>query len=240
MIFCLTKQGNEMTLFCLRVKVWRPQRHNHYPNFQQMPSKGHNRSIYSMGKDVLEGTMGVYVSWTKRYGGWEKSSSLSFLFKVFPFVRYKIPLRFIVLYSILFHYLYCFFFAKKTISFQTLLKGTFSLLTCHLQFSITARVSMTLKRQSVQRLSDHKTARAFCARQEHGIVERIVWSKANGCSLLSGAEKGWGEGGGGRVSGEGAGLGKTAKDPSTLSLLLSSNFVSLRSPFPLSTTLGTG
>ena len=37
---------------------------------------------------------------------------------------------------------------EKTIfSFQTLLKGAFSLLTCHLQFSITARVSMTLKHQ---------------------------------------------------------------------------------------------
>ena len=60
-------------------------------------------------------------------------------------------------------------------SFQTLLKGTFSLLTCHLQFSITARVSMTLKHQSVQSLSDHKTA---------------LWSKTNGRSLLSGAE-GW-------------------------------------------------
>ena len=42
-------------------------------------------------------------------------------------------------------------------SFQTLLNGTFSLLTCHMYFSITARVSMTLKRQSVQSLSDHKT-----------------------------------------------------------------------------------
>ena len=63
-------------------------------------------------------------------------------------------------------------------SFQTLLKGTFSLLTCHLQFSITARVSMTLiKRQSVRRLSDHKAARTFCVSQERGIVEGMVWSK---------------------------------------------------------------
>ena len=46
-------------------------------------------------------------------------------------------------------------------SFQTLLKGTFSLITCHLQFSITTRVSMTLERQSVQSLSDHKAARTF-------------------------------------------------------------------------------
>ena len=48
------------------------------------------------------------------------------------------------LYSILLPYFYCyFFFAKKTmLSFQMLLKGTFSLLTCHLLFSITARVSM--------------------------------------------------------------------------------------------------
>ena len=57
---------------------------------------------------------------------------------------------------------------------------------------------MTLKRQSVQRLSDHKTVRTFCVNQEYGIVERMVWSKTNGRSLLSGAEKGWG--GGGRVS----------------------------------------
>ena len=82
-------------------------------------------------------------------------------------------------------------------SLKTLLKGTFSLLTCHLQFSITARVSMTLKRQSVQSFSDHKTARTFWVSQERGIVERRVWSKwsANGRSLLSGAEGrgvGWG------------------------------------------------
>ena len=60
------------------------------------------------------------------------------------------------------------------VSFQTLLKETFSLLTCYLQFSITDRVSMTLKRQSVQRLSDHKTASTFCVSQERGIVERMV------------------------------------------------------------------
>ena len=73
-------------------------------------------------------------------------------------------------------------------SFQTLLKGTFSLLTCHLQFSITARVSMTLKRQSVQSLSGHKVARTFCVSQEGGIVEVMAWSKTNGRSILSGAE----------------------------------------------------
>ena len=66
-------------------------------------------------------------------------------------------------------------------SFQTLLKGTFSLLTCHLQFSITARVSMTLKRQSVQSLSDHKTARTLCVSQERANsqtngLEQIKWS----------------------------------------------------------------
>ena len=33
-------------------------------------------------------------------------------------------------------------------SFQTLLKGTFSLLTCHLQFSITGRVSIACARLS--------------------------------------------------------------------------------------------
>ena len=57
---------------------------------------------------------------------------------------------------------------------------------------------MTLKRQSVQRLSDHKTARTFGVSQERGIVERMVWSKTNGRSLLSGAEKrAWSGGGGG-------------------------------------------
>ena len=66
-------------------------------------------------------------------------------------------------------------------SFQTLLKGTFSLLTCHLQFSITARVSMTLKRQSVQSLSDHKKARTFCVSQERANsrtngLEQNKWS----------------------------------------------------------------
>ena len=34
---------------------------------------------------------------------------------------------------------------------------------------------MTLKRQSVQSLSDHKAARTFCVSQERGIVERVVW-----------------------------------------------------------------
>ena len=64
-------------------------------------------------------------------------------------------------------------------SFQTLLKAgvTFSLLTSYLQFSITVRVSMTLKRQTVQSLSNHKTARTFCVSQERGIVKRRVWSK---------------------------------------------------------------
>ena len=104
---------------------------------------------------------------------------------MFPFLRYKISLRFsIILYFV--SPFYCYFFtAKKTLfSFQTLLKGTFSLLTCHLQFSITARVSMTLKRQSVQSLSDHKTARSFCVSQQRGIVERMVWSKTKWSFLL--------------------------------------------------------
>ena len=70
-------------------------------------------------------------------------------------------------------------------SFQTLLKGTFSLLTCHdLQFSITARVSMTLKSQSVQSLSGHEAARTFCVSQEGGIVEVMVWSKTKRSFLL--------------------------------------------------------
>ena len=61
-------------------------------------------------------------------------------------------------------------------SFQTLLKETFNLLTCHLQFSITARDSMILKSQSVQSLSDHKAARTFSLSQERGIFEQMVWS----------------------------------------------------------------
>ena len=47
----------------------------------------------------------------------------------------------------------------------------------YLQFSITVRVSMTLKRQTVQSLSDQKTAHTFCVSQGRGIVERRVWSK---------------------------------------------------------------
>ena len=68
----------------------------------------------------------------------------------------------LVLYScfvslFLFLFFYYFFWEEKTMfSFQTLLKGTFSLVTCHLQFSITARVSMSLKRQSVESLAGHK------------------------------------------------------------------------------------
>ena len=58
---------------------------------------------------------------------------------------------------------------------------------------------MTLKRQSVQRLSYHKKARTFCVSQERGIVERMVWSKTNGRSLLSGAEKEDAGGGGGEI-----------------------------------------
>ena len=60
---------------------------------------------------------------------------------------------------------------------------------------------MTLKRQSVQRLSYPAKARTFCVSQERGIVERMVWSKTNGRSLLSGAEKEdvGGGGGGGEI-----------------------------------------
>ena len=58
---------------------------------------------------------------------------------------------------------------------------------------------MTLKRQSVQRLSHHKKARTFCVSQERGIVERMVWSKTNGRSLLSGVEKEDVGGGGGEI-----------------------------------------
>ena len=98
---------------------------------------------------------------------------------MFPFVRYKFLLRIGIILYFVSLFLVSFFGGaeKKKFSFQTLLKGTFSLLTCHLQFSITARVSMTLKRQSVQSLSGHKAARTFCVSQEGGIVEVMVWSK---------------------------------------------------------------
>ena len=79
-------------------------------------------------------------------------------------------------------------------AFQTLLKGTFSLLTCHLQFSITAAVSMTLKRQLVQSISDQKTARTFCVSQDRANnrtngLEQNKWS----CPLVWSSE-GWGRG----------------------------------------------
>ena len=88
-------------------------------------------------------------------------------------------------------------------SFQTLLKAgvTFSLLTSYLQFSITVRVSMTLKRQTVQSLSDQKTAHTFCVSQGLGIVERRVWSKWS-------FPLAWSRGGGGGGVG---GLSETGK-----------------------------
>ena len=92
----------------------------------------------------------------------------------------------LVLYSILFAYFYYyyyyfifFFLAEKTIfSFQTLLKETFSVLTCHLEFSFTARVSMTLACQPVQSLSDHKIARTLCVSQERANSRANEWSGA--------------------------------------------------------------
>ena len=55
---------------------------------------------------------------------------------------------------------------------------------------------MTLKRQSVQSLSDHNTAPSFCVSQERGIVERMEQNKiVVPCCLekRSGAEGGGGE-----------------------------------------------
>ena len=139
---------------------------------------------------------------------------------MFPFVRYKILLSLpglvLVLYSMLFPYLLLFLGEKTMFSFQTLLKGTFSHLTCHL-FSITVRVSMTLKRQWVQSLSDHKTGRTFCVSQERWIVEGMVWSKTNGRSVLSGATKGGGGGEGEEVvvkGGKWVRLGRETKNTS--------------------------
>ena len=87
---------------------------------------------------------------------------------MFPFVCYRILLGFSIILYVVSLFLLLFYFAEKTFSFETLSKGTFGLLTCHLLFSITAKVSTTLKRQSVQSLSDHKTARprTFCVSQE--------------------------------------------------------------------------
>ena len=56
---------------------------------------------------------------------------------------------------------------------------------------------MTLKRQSVQSLSDHKAARTFCVSQERGIVEEWSGAKQNGRSLLSV----WSRGGAAREGG---------------------------------------
>ena len=140
--------------------------------------------------------MGVYVSWTKATAEEERGlqEKIEFLksvfpFQVFSFVRYKMLLRFSIILYFASLYFAFFLLAEKTMfSFQKLLKGTFSLLTCHLQFSITAGVSMTLKRQSVQSLSDQKTARTFCVSQEransrtNGLEEKkwsrpLVWSR---------------------------------------------------------------
>ena len=133
------------------------------------------------------------------YRGWGKSSSLSFLFRCsISFVtRFFLAL---VLYFIYF-------------SFQTLLKGTFSLLTSHLQFSITARVSMILKRQSVQSLSDHKAAHTFCLSQERGILEQMVWSGTKRSFSLVWSRWGQRRGGGGGVS-EWVRLGRESKNTS--------------------------
>ena len=78
-------------------------------------------------------------------------------------------------------------------SFQTFLKGTFSLLTCHLEFSITARVSMTLECQPVQSLSDHKIARTFCVSQERANSRANEWSGAKQMVVPSYLEQARGE-----------------------------------------------
>ena len=59
---------------------------------------------------------------------------------------------------------------------------------------------MTLKRQSVQSLSDHKAVRTFCVSQERRIVEGMVWSKTKWSFPLVWSKRGrggGGEGGGG-------------------------------------------
>ena len=99
-------------------------------------------------------------------------------------------------YYYLYYYYYyiIFFLAEKSIfSFQTLLKGTFSLLTCHLEISITARVSMALERQPVQSLSDHKIARTFCISQERANSRANERSGAKQMVVPSYLEKAKGE-----------------------------------------------
>ena len=83
------------------------------------------------------------------------------------FVCLFLLLLLLLFFFIIIFFCIFFFLSEKTIfSFQMLLKGTFSLLTCHLEFSITARVSMALERQPVQSLADHKIALTFCVSQE--------------------------------------------------------------------------
>ena len=73
-----------------------------------MPSSGLIRSIYSMGKDVLEG-----IPWASKFHGlrlWRMRKIVKsvFPFQVFPFVRYKILLRFsIILYFVSLFLFFC-------------------------------------------------------------------------------------------------------------------------------------
>ena len=92
----------------------------------------------------------------------------------------------LVLYSNLFPYFYCFFFflfffffcGKDDVLFPNAVERNFQSfnLSSAVQY-YSYRVSMTLKRQSVQSLSGHKAARTLCVSQEGGIVEVMVWSK---------------------------------------------------------------
>ena len=73
-----------------------------------------------MGKDILEGTMSVYVSWTKAREDeerrlQEKKEFLKsvFPFQVFSFVRYKILLRIGILLHFVSLFLFYFFFRRK-------------------------------------------------------------------------------------------------------------------------------
>ena len=73
-----------------------------------MPSSGLIRSIYSMRKDVLEG-----IPWASKFHGlrlWRMRKIVKsvFPFQVFPFVRYKILLRFsIILYFVSLFLFFC-------------------------------------------------------------------------------------------------------------------------------------
>ena len=125
----------------------------------------------------------------------QSSSSLSFLFRC----SHSFVTRFflgLVLYSILFPcFQFCFqffFLAEKTmLFFQTLFKGTLNLLTCHLQFDQYYSQCFHTGDTNDNQCKVFQTTKQpvlFAQAKNARTVERMVWSKTNGCvTLLSGA-----------------------------------------------------